>query len=114
MPTNKRKMNRKRWKQPKITGKRSNGRLVINKRKATSQPKVECGLAPNKQCVIPTINIPIISFMSVKGIQLQSAFSRKRAWYVCYLFTQKRRPTLRLKFVGRSLYIEDNSLPLSK
>ena len=83
-------------------------------RKATSQPKVECGLTPNKQCVIPTINIPIISFMSVKGIQLQSAFSHKREWYVCYLFTQKRRPTLRLKFVGRSLYMEDNSLPLSK
>ena len=30
MPTSKRKVNRKRWKQPKITGKRFNGRLGFN------------------------------------------------------------------------------------
>ena len=30
MPKSKRKMNRKRWKQPKITGKRSNDRLGFN------------------------------------------------------------------------------------
>ena len=29
MPTSKRKMNRKRWKQPKITGKRPNDRLGL-------------------------------------------------------------------------------------
>jgi len=30
MPTSKRKMKRKRWKQPEITGKRPNDRLGVN------------------------------------------------------------------------------------
>ena len=36
MPTSKRKMNRKRWKQPKITGKRSNDRLGLNSKEQNS------------------------------------------------------------------------------
>jgi len=31
MPTSKQKMNRKRWEQPKTTGKQSNNRLGFNK-----------------------------------------------------------------------------------
>ena len=36
MPTSKRKMNKKRWKQPKITGKRYNDRLGVNVCPATA------------------------------------------------------------------------------
>ena len=44
MPTSKRKMNRKRWKQPKIIGKRSNDRLGFNAVSTNWKPLVNARL----------------------------------------------------------------------
>ncbi|OFQ11721.1 hypothetical protein HMPREF2955_14495 [Prevotella sp. HMSC073D09] len=48
MPTSKRKMNRKRWKQPKIIGKRSNDRLGLTIHRLALSHKKAHPMLPSK------------------------------------------------------------------